>query len=177
MEAVSHCFGVVVRDADLYLHLRIVRDPKTDVYVNWPWEAFDSGCKPHTSWHASGQYHNKSYNHKLGRVANRQKPNTAFTDTENLITTDISLEKVRAFNAPCEVEDFTDVFEIPGAELIPGIGRMLLSVDLSAPRSLPLVPNSACPWFRTVAQKAFQDAHPWIVVTLFDTDAPFEPHQ
>jgi hypothetical protein len=169
-------YAIAVRDTDLLLVVTVVRDPKTDIYVNWPRDQVDPRWKPHASWHASGQYHNKSSGVKVGSVRQRQKPDPQFHGTENLVCTVVSIEGVRNDNVPCTPLDFEEVFEIPATALLPGIGRMQLSIDLTEPTSLPLVPNSTCPRFKTVSQRTFRDAHPWIVVTLFDTDDPYEPH-
>jgi hypothetical protein len=90
--------------------------------------------------------------------------------------TPVRLDDLRKWNATCDPADYADIFEIPASVLVPGIGRMMLSIDLTEPCPLPLVPNSCCPGFETLSQKAFQDVVPWIVVTLFDTHQPYDAH-
>ena len=62
-------FAIAVRDGtDLFLILSIRRGPKGDVYVNWP-RPHDPKWKPHASFHASGQHHQKSFDHKFQNKA------------------------------------------------------------------------------------------------------------
>src|SRR2546428_12125560 len=61
---VNRMYAVAVRDGGLFLVACIERSPSGDVYVlrprNQPKE-----WNPHASYHASGQHHHKSFNHKM----------------------------------------------------------------------------------------------------------------
>jgi hypothetical protein len=156
---------------EAFVRREAVRDSQTDIYVNWSREMVDPNWKPHSSWHASGQYHQKSFNHKILPIQRRQKPQGNFHGTENLVTTEARLASVRALNLPCSPADFAGVVEIPSSELPPE-SQFILSIDLTASTSASLVPTSVCPWYRIVQQNLIQDALPWIAVTLFETGAP-----
>jgi hypothetical protein len=157
-------FAVAVRNgADLFLILSICRGPQGDVYVNFPRE-HEPNWKPHSSYHASGQHHQKSFGHKF-LVNHRQKPNADFSGTENVVTTGIALDETVAIKRPCQAVDFQEVLEIPLCELRPEKYRTLVSVDVTEPNAQPLIPLGAT----VVRQAVFQDAIPWILVTLFDT--------
>jgi hypothetical protein len=157
-------FAVAVRDgADLFLVLSICRGPQGDVYVNFPRD-HEPDWKPHSSYHASGQHHQKSFGHKA-LVHHRQKPNANFSGTENVVTTGIALDEPRAINKPCDVADFQEVFEIPLSELRPEQYRTLVSVDMTEPSGQPIITPGAT----VIRQAVFKDAVPWILVTLFDT--------
>jgi hypothetical protein len=68
----ANVYAVAVRDGpDLFLFLSICRGASGDVYVNYPRDDLD--WKPHTSYRASGQHHQKSSIHK-GVQGRRQRP-------------------------------------------------------------------------------------------------------
>jgi hypothetical protein len=156
--------AIAVRDgADLFVFLTIRRGPEGDVYVNNP--RTDPNWKPHTSYHASGQHHHKSFGHKGALVRLRQKPDASFLGTENVVTQGIASDDPREINWPCEVKDYDDVVEIPVSELRPEEYRTALSVDITDTQGEPIVTVGA----RIIQQAIFKDTVPWIVVTLFET--------
>lgn len=159
-------FAVAVRDGvDLMLILSICRGPEGDVYVNFPRE-HEPNWKPHSSYHASGQHHQKSFGHKYF-VSHRQHPNKHFAGTENVVTTGVAVGEPRAINRPCNEADYLAVFEISVDELRPEKYRTYLSVDLTEPNGQLIIPQGAM----VIRQIVFQDSVPWIQVTLFDTGA------
>jgi hypothetical protein len=85
-------------------------------------------------------------------------------------TMGIAASEPRITNAPCKVEDYTEVFEIPIRDLRPEMHRTMLSVDLTEPSGQPIITPGA----RILRQAIFQDVVPWIMVTLFDAH-PNEP--
>ena len=115
----------------------------------------DPNWKPHGSWHASGQYHHKSYNHKLLPVQQRQKPDASFTDTGNLVTTEARLASVHAVNITCNPAEFTDVIEIPAAEL-PLERQRMLSIDVTEPTAELFMPHSYALDFRWLAKSSLR---------------------
>ena len=128
-------YAIAVQDEELYLFLRIRRSPMGDVYVLFP---RDGDWDPHVSYHASGKYHNKSYGHLfLGKCL--QQPNESFVGTENLITTGLAIDEARRIGVVCVEEQFSEVLEIPNAELRPENYRTHLSVDLAEPDGQPIV--------------------------------------
>ena len=82
----------------------------------------------------------------------------------------IASSEPRITNSPCRSEDYAEVFEISVSELRPEMYRTMLSVDLTEPSGQPIITPGA----RILRQVIFQDAVPWIMVTLFDTH-PIEP--
>jgi hypothetical protein len=163
-------YAVVVRDsADLFLFLSLARAASGDVYVNilhnqqgLGWERW----KPHSSYHASGQHHQKSFGRK-GLVYRRQKPDANFRGTENVVTMGIVRDEARRLNTPCEMTDFQEAFEIPVDQLKPE-GRTHISVDLTEPNGKAIISLKA----KVIQQYAFKDTVPWILVTLFETGSP-----
>lgn len=159
-------FAVAVRDGtDLFLYLTICRGKAGDVYVNFPRD-FEPDWKPHSSYHATGQHHQKSFDHKA-LLRHRQKPDTNFRGTENVVITGIASDEPRSFNSLCEEIKFQAVFEIPCGELSLEKYRTFLSVDLAYPIGEPVITPGA----KVLRQAVHQDAVPWIIVTLFDTGA------
>lgn len=155
-------YAVTVRDgADLFLLFDIRRKPAGDVYVNNPRD--DPRWKAHTSYHASGQTHHKSFGHKAV-VRHLQKPGANFVGTENVVTQGIASDEART-NTPVRAADYDDVFEIQIADLRPEMYRTALSVDLTDGEAKPTITVGA----RVLRQRVFADAVPLIVVTLFET--------
>lgn len=162
----KHMFAVAVRDgADVFLVLSICGGPQGDVYVNFPRD-HDPDWKPHSSYHASGQHHQKSFGHKA-LVYHRQKLNAEFRGTANVVTTGIAANEPRAINKPCDPAEFREVFEIPLCELRPEKYRTNVSVDVTEPNGQPIITPGA----KVIRQAVFKDAIPWILVTLFDTNS------
>ncbi len=160
-------FAVAVRDEQgLYLHLHLRREPRGDVFVNfWEWQP---GHRPHTSYHESGRHHQKSYGYPTQKHW-RPRPDGSFTSNENVVTTLISVEGVKAVNEPCNPADFGETFAIPGA-LLPADRQQMIAVDLVAEGAREIqMPSS-----RIVDQRTFRDAVPWILVTLWENDFALE---
>jgi hypothetical protein len=155
-------YAVAVRDsADLFLLLTVVRNTQGDVYVNFPRDN-DPNWKPHTSYHASGQHHHKSFGHKA-LVRHRQRPDANFAGTENVVTIGIASDEPRAINTPCRIADFETVLEIPVSDLRPEMYRTMLSVDITDTNGSPIITPGAT----IIRQQVVRDAVPWLVVTLF----------
>ena len=150
------CYAVAVRDnAHLFLFITVCRGSSGDVYVNFPREQTPD-WKPHTSHHASGQRHHKSYGHKFG-VVKGQQPDANFGASENLVTTGIALDDVRAINTPCDPLAYEDVFEIAARELRPKYASKI-SVELTAADGKMII----TPGDAIVRSTAYKDFVPWI---------------
>jgi hypothetical protein len=153
-------YAVAVRDGeDLLVLITVKRGPRGDVYVNIP-RPLIHDWKPHSSYHASGQGHKKSFDRKFD-VRHRQPPDQNFRGTEALEHLVITPGGHRAINLPCQLSEFDDVFEIPHCDLPKDHGR--LCVDLVEPGHGPLIPF---PGARLICQWSFKDAVPWILVSL-----------
>ena len=100
-----------LRPAVLTGCLPICRGTAGDVYVNYPQNQIPHS-KPHTSYHASGQHHEKNANYKFG-VRHQQKPNASFVGTENVVTFGIATGESRAINVPCDPAKFWKYSSFP----------------------------------------------------------------
>jgi len=103
--------AIAVRDVDLFLLATINRTATTDVYVNWP-RKHVTGWEPHASFHASGQHHQKSFG-KASLIQKKQKPDSTFKGTENLVSFGVGSLEHLVVNVLCNPKDFSAVFEIP----------------------------------------------------------------
>jgi hypothetical protein len=156
-------YAVAVRDGvDLFLFLTITRSMSGDVYVNIlhnrqgpTWDRW----KPHASYHASGQHHQKSFGHKA-LVFHHQRPDVTFRDTENVVTMDLPVDEPRRLKRPCQTADFDELFEITVGKLTP---NTRISVDVTEPNGRAIITPGA----RIIWQNAFKDTVPWVVVTVF----------
>jgi hypothetical protein len=159
--------AVAVRDgADLFVVITINRGPEGDVYVNWPRDHIP-GWNPHTSYHASGQHHHKSFNQKLV-VFHEQKPDANFRGAKRISGTPVNTTDPRKVNHPCDPEKLDGVVEIPLSDLRPEMYRHVVTVDFVQPNHVANIVQEK----RMVRQTIFRDSDPWIVVTLFETFAP-----
>lgn len=154
--------AVAVRDAArLYLLLRIRRGARGDVYAIFPRD--EPRWNPHASYHATGRHHQKSFNYSA-MIRDRQAPTTDFKGTENLVTFGVARDEPRAIGVACIAAQFEEVFEIPVEELRPERYRTAISVDVAEPGADAIIPSTA----RIVRQTVFDDAIPWIIVTLYE---------
>ena len=157
-----HQIGIAVKDGDLYLIATAVRAAATDVYVNWPRDHV-AGWKPHTSFHASGQHHQKSFGKALG-VRNEQKPDVTFRGTRTVVSFGVATGEHTAVNVRCDPKDFSAVFEIPLALVRPEKYSTWVYVDLVEPGMDPLL----FPGATIRKQETYKDAEPWIVLTFLE---------
>jgi hypothetical protein len=97
------------------LVLRVHRATDGSVYVLWPG---DPDSDPHTSYHASGKYWQKTDDQKLSPQL-RQKLDSSFRGSEMVVSTGITTGEAQAVNVACDPAKFTDVFEIAAGDLKP----------------------------------------------------------
>jgi hypothetical protein len=159
-------FAVAVRDGnDLLLWIRIKRAKAGDIYFMFPtgrkglvWKRWD----PHGSLHKDGNFHHKSFDRKIF-PRRRQKPDSYFKGTEQLVTRPIASDEPRAFNVPCDPAKFLDVMEVPVGLLSSKKYETNVSIDVTEPGGQPIITPGA----QILVQRAFSDAIPWILVTVF----------
>jgi hypothetical protein len=164
----TRMYAVAVRDGpELFLFCRIRRTVTGDVYILPP--RSDSNWNPHVTYHASGHSPVKPDDPPY-HVSHWQRPDPHFQRTRPMSIMGIAAAEPGLTNMPCKVEDYAEVFEISVSDLKPEIGRTMLSVDLTEPSGQPIISPGA----RVLRQAIFQDAIPWIMITLFDTH-PIEP--
>ena len=101
--------------------------------------------------------------------AARQKPDAAFSGTEQIVTP-IDLRSARATNKPCVAAKYAGVFEIPAAEISPTQpGRTAVAIDLVSPGAPPCVyPETA-----VLRRHVFTDSLPHISLSLWDQSVMF----
>ena len=165
-------FAVAVRDSGgLFLLARIRRSPKGGIFVSYAHkEPKDSGgpkewknWDPHTSYHASGKLHQKWFGEKF-IILDRPRPSSDFRGTVNLATLSVGRNVPRARAVICRPDQFSQVFEIPVSELRTGKNATYIAIDLVAPGSQPTLRPGA----RILRQETFDDAVPWILITVFE---------
>jgi len=156
-------YAVAVREDDeVYLFLRVRRNAKGEVFLMFPRE--QEGWNPHSSIHADGTHHQKAFYHKF-HVQTGEKLTVGFQETKNVVTAGIASGEAQAINMRCKADEFSHVFEIPAEKLRAEKYRTYVSVDLTPPNGKPIITPDAC----VLQQHIFQDAVPWIVITLFGT--------
>lgn len=158
--------AVAVRDgADLFVLCTLNRSPEGDLYVNYPRGHAVTGWRPHTSSHASGQHHEKSFGNRPFHVRQGPKPDSNFRGTREIATIGVAADEPRAINLACLAADYAEVIELDAREISPVRYRTLLTVDFAEPGLLPNVaPND-----RVVHQAILADAWPHVVVRLIDS--------
>ena len=137
-------FAVAVRDGTvLFLWLWIKRAPAADIYVMLPTGRSDPYWKnwnPHASYHASGQFHHKSFDGRL-LVKHLQKPDENFVGVHNLLQRGIAAHEPRAFGVICNLADFHQIAEFSVALLDPHSFKTYTNVDIAGPADSPTVPG------------------------------------
>lgn len=157
-------YAIAVRDSgDLFLIFEINRSSKGDVYVNF--NDRDSKHMPHSSYHASGQLHHKSYNRKLFPPIQKQPLIGTFTGSGGVITTSIQRGDARAWNSTCIPTNYQEIMEIKDEIITPEFGYQVF-FELIEPNTKPWV--STYPYANIVQQHLFKDNSPWIVVSLYE---------
>jgi hypothetical protein len=156
----------ILEEERLRLWLRIRRAASGDIYYLLPNRMAETDWKewnPHGSWHQSGAYHHKSFNHK-SIAQQRQKPDRDFAGTENFITLGIASDEIDSLG-PCERSDFAATMEIPSTLLGRRKYETMLSIDLAGNENEPTITPGA----KILARKAFDDERPIILATFFQT--------
>jgi hypothetical protein len=156
----EHRYAVAVRyDDGLFLALWVRRARQGDCYVMIPRDR-ESG-DPHASYHRKGDYHHKSFNHKV-MVQKRQPLNASFRGIEGLGT--FAGYGPKSVGAVCNPDHFSAVLELPQQVLGPSNGHV--TVDLVEP-GVELDPRRYTG--DIVARKIYTDGAPWLAVTVAAT--------
>jgi hypothetical protein len=157
-------YAIAVRDKKLYLVLRLTRNTKGEIFVMFPRE--DKDWDPHTSAHRDGTVHHKYFDHK-SVVRKPREAGGPFNETVTLLTTGFASDQPRKIDVVCETDQFSEVFEIPVSDLRPEKYRTNIQIDLLPPGGQPNIPHGV----KIIRQETYQDAVPWIIVTLYDSKA------
>jgi hypothetical protein len=92
-------YAVAVKDgADLFLFCRVRRNKHGELFTAIP-RYGAPGWDPHSSLHADGTYHIKTYD-RCRYTHQMQKPDANFKGTEALATFGIAVHEPRETNAP-----------------------------------------------------------------------------
>lgn len=159
----SREYAVAVRNGPgLFKWLTVVREPQGDIYVNVPSEAPDR--KLHVSYHASGQHHMKSFGQADFVPRKTIKPDVEFRGAVNVCWWAIAADEARTLDDPCHPEEFSGVFEIPTDQVSAERYRTYLSVDVVDVQSEPTYALGVT----VIRRHVFQDAFPWLMITLYD---------
>jgi len=159
-QTMAYTCAVAVRDSDLFLLLSVRRGSAGDIYVNIP---RDPAWSPHSSYHASGQHHHKSFGYKMD-VRHRQKPDANFSGAELIVDCPVAQSEPRAINALCSSSDFDEVLEIPLDEI--GENKYLthVRIDLVAQNAALTLDSGS----RIIRQHTIVEGLPHIAVTLYE---------
>jgi len=158
---VDRLFAIGVDDGTASWIVLTVRRRNNDVYVNFLRDG-TSGWRPHASYHASGQHHQRSFGHKAA-LKYGLKPDSNFTGSVNVVTTGLAKGEAQAIGVHIDPAEIADSLRIPEAEISPEKYRSYVSVDLVEPAQLPRLAVTQ----RALQQAVFKDAIPWIVVTFY----------
>ena len=160
-------YAVIIKDTDeLFLFLNINRSKYGDVYVNF--NEHHPSHKPHSSYHASGQLHHKSWKHYLFPIRKRQKPDTDFKNSESIIVTSIRKGDGRAWNIKCNLQDYADSMIIQD-EIITAEFGFQFNIEIVEPGKQSW--SSTYPYIQMIQQKIFDKYNPWIVASLYQMHA------
>jgi hypothetical protein len=167
-------FAVAIRDGqDLFLWIRIRRARLGDIYYMFPtgrsepeWQKWN----PHGSHHKDGRRHHKSFDRKI-MPEQRQKPDSDFRGSENLIIRPITFHEPRAFGVICDPAEFSEVMEVPASILSTKTFETHIAIDLTEPGGPPILMVAG----EVVARRAFSDAPPWIWVSVVQANKTSTP--
>lgn len=156
-------YAVIIKDTDeLFLFLSINRSKQGDVYVNF--HEHHPNHKPHSSYHASGQLHHKSWKHYSFPIRKHQKPDSSFKDSESIIVTSIRKGDGKAWNIKCDPIEYTDSMIIRDEIITPEFGFQF-NVEIVEPGKQPW--SSTYPYIQMIQQHVFDKNSPWIVASLY----------
>jgi len=160
-------YGIVIvrPNGDKRLFGRVRRSASGDVYAVWSEDESPSnlgkGSNPHASYHRDGRLHSKTHDRPT-IVKQLQAPGKAFRGNQPIEAT--NADRALSPTLPAVSGPFADLFEIP-LELVTGRQNQAITVDLVEPGVQPVRLTG-----RDVVliDKVFQDAEPWIVVSLVE---------
>jgi len=162
-------YAIAVREEGcLFLFMWVRRSKKSEFFVMLP-RPQDKRIDAHASYHAGGEYHIKTHEKRgLPKIMmqHRQKLDRDFVGTENLLAQNITPWHPRDIGVTCDPNKYSEVFEIPVAELREGKVLTRVSADLVSPGRSPIL----MPDIRVIRQREYQDAFPFIVFTLYEVD-------
>jgi hypothetical protein len=167
--SVEKRYAIAVRDEAclfLFMWVRWVERQKCGEFFAFLPRPHDTSINAHASYHADGGYHIKSHDmSNRNRIMRqlKQRPDQKFVGTAHLLDQRIDQQGPRAIGQNCSPGVFSEIFEIPVAELGTGELNKHVSADLVSQGHGPnLVPNA-----RVIRQREYEDVFPFIVFTLY----------
>src|SRR5262249_55226396 len=117
---------------------------------------------PHVSLHRDGGFHHKSYDRKLPLPKKVRAPDAGFKGSLHVLQRPSACHEPRSFGVMCDPAEFSDVMEIPIGMLSQKEYETYVSVDFTDAHGAPSFNTSEG---QILAQHAFKDALPWILVS------------
>ena len=152
-------YAVAIRNSDGLWLLARIRRSRSGIYFLM--QRDPPGWNPHASYHQSGISQVRSYGWTHFRTQG-QRPDATFRGVATVFSMAIPPGEEALYKTPCDTGKFDDVFQIPKEQFLPGEPHTLVA-DIVEP-GMAAAPG---PWRDIVVQKSFQDAVPWILVTLW----------
>jgi hypothetical protein len=121
----------------------------------------------HASYHASGERHDKIES-RIFLPRCGQEPDDSLRGVEYVTARPIAAHEPRTFGIAYQAQFFSKRLEIPVDKLRSETYRTAIEVDLAGPQDRPIKPRNAMDGEQIIQQEIFDDATPWIVVTLYD---------
>ena len=166
-------YALAVRDGGcLFVFLWVKRSVKrsgaSEFFAFLP-RPHDPCIDAHASYHVDGRFHWKTHEQYGAPKFNctlKQKPDQNFRGTRHLLSHKIAPRDPRNIGKKCDPNEYSEVFEIPISELRTGKVITRVSADLVSPDHSP----NLGPDIRVIRQREYQDAFPFIVLTLYEVD-------
>lgn len=172
-------YAVAIRDKeDLWLHKRITRDAKGNIYVLWPIGRSPEAGVFHASYHADGRQHIKTDNKKNKdsmplKPRYLPRPDVNFRGCQGIVMNPLSLNETRRWGTKCNPADFDAVFEISSSDLLQQelreerLGDFQLEVSVVEADRIDLIERAfSGPLQVLVRCQPFTDRIPWTVVSV-----------
>jgi len=150
--------AAILDEKGLWLLARIKRS-KSGIYFLMQRDTPD--WNPHASHHAKGVSHVRSYDWTHFETQ-RQRLDGSFRGVQTLFSMGISTAEEALYNIPCDAAKFDDVFQIPRDQFVAGEPHTLVA-DIIEPGQAA----APGPWKNIAIQRTYNDAVPWILVTLW----------
>jgi len=158
--------AIVRPDGERRLFGRVRRSRRGEVFAVWAEDESPEnpgmGSNPHASYHGNGRSHSKTWD-RPALIRELQVPGQQFRGNQPFEAT--NADRALSLTLPPVSGNFDDLFEIP-SRLLAGAQNHAIAVDLVEPGVSPVRVTGND---RLLAEKVFQDAVPWIVVSLVET--------
>jgi hypothetical protein len=165
-------YGIVIvgPDGERRLFGRVRRSRRGEVFAVWAEdespENLGRGSNPHASYHSSGRLHSKTHD-RATLIKQLQPPNHNFLGNQPIEAT--NADRGLSPTLPPVSGTFDDLFEIQ-SNLLTGGQEQAITVDVVEPSVTPVRLTGRD---RVLAEKVFQDAVPWIIVSLVEAPSFF----